>query len=107
SRAYYGLSNSISSRRQVELELSRAKKLDYDLIKTYVRFPDSLQRFVIDEAHKMGIPVSSHEIFPAAKYNIDAIEHFRGTSRRGYSPKQTALNITYDDVFDIMTHSGI
>lgn len=106
-RAFYGLSNSISSTEQAKLEIERAQKLDYDLVKTYVRFPDSLQRYVIEQAHALGIPVSSHDIFPATKYHIDAVEHFRGTSRRGYSPKQTALNKTYQDVFAILLGSGI
>ena len=35
------------------------------LIKTYVRLPDLLQRRAIEGAHRIGIPTSSHEIYPA------------------------------------------
>ncbi len=106
-RVYYGLSNPIVSEKHMLLELERAGKLGFDLIKTYVRLDDSFQKEIIEAAHKAGIPASSHEIYPAARYNIDAVEHFRGTSRRGYSPKQSALNRIYDDVIRIYVKSGI
>ncbi len=107
SGVYYGLSNPVVSREHMKLEMERADKLGSDLVKTYVRMSDSVQKEIIDEAHKLGLPVSSHEIFPAAAYNIDAVEHFRGTSRRGYSPKQSALNRIYDDVIQIYVGSGM
>ena len=89
------------------MELLRAKQLNYDLIKTYVRLPDPMQRQIIEAAHEMGIPASSHEIYPAAKFNMDATEHTSGTSRRGYSPKQTNLRRMYGDVIDILAASGM
>jgi imidazolonepropionase-like amidohydrolase len=91
----------------MELEMERAKRLGYDLIKTYVRMPDSLQEIITRKAHEIGIPVSSHEIYPAMKYNVDAVEHIRGTSRRGYSMKQTELKKTYDDVIQLLASSGM
>ena len=107
SRIYYDIANSVTSSANVELELERAKRLGYDLIKTYVRMPDSLQQLIIEKAHAMGIPVSSHEIYPSTSYNVDAIEHIRGTSRRGYSMKQTAMRKTYQDVVELLAKSQI
>ncbi|WP_341227244.1 DPP IV N-terminal domain-containing protein [uncultured Arcticibacterium sp.] len=105
TRIYYGLANSIQSSAQLDLELDRAVELGYDLIKTYVRMPDILQRKITAFAHKNGIPVSSHEIFPAMRYAVDAVEHIGGTSRRGYSPKITKMNHTYDDVIQLLVKS--
>lgn len=107
SRVYYGLSNPVLTMEHMQLELERAEKLGLDLIKTYVRMTDSMQKEIIEAAHLKGLPVSSHEIYPSARYNIDAVEHFRGTSRRGYSPKQSALNKIYDDVIQLYVGSGI
>jgi imidazolonepropionase-like amidohydrolase len=107
SRIYYGLANSVIHGPHMELEMERAERLGYDLIKTYVRMPDSLQEIITRKAHEMGIPVSSHEIYPAMKYNVDAVEHIRGTSRRGYSMKQTELRKTYDDVVQLLSRSGM
>ncbi len=105
SRIYYGLANSVIHGPHMELELDRAERLGYDMIKTYVRMPDSLQQRITEAAHGIGIPVSSHEIYPSTKYNVDAVEHIRGTSRRGYSMKQSELKNTYDDVVQLLVKS--
>jgi imidazolonepropionase-like amidohydrolase len=89
------------------MELERASVLEYDFIKTYVRMPDYFQRKATAFAHAHGIPVSSHEIYPATAYGVDAVEHMSATSRRGYSPKLTALNRDYDDVVRILSKSGM
>ncbi|GHB67029.1 amidohydrolase family protein [Persicitalea jodogahamensis] len=107
ARIYYGLANSIGSGAQLDLELDRAVRLNYDLLKTYVRMPDYLQERATNYVHKYGIPVSSHEIYPATHYGVDAVEHIGGTSRRGYSPKITVTNNSYQDVIAIITQSGM
>ena len=89
------------------LELERAAVLDYDMIKTYVRLPDPIQKRVIEKAHELGLPVTSHELYPATAYGIDGIEHIAGTSRRGYSPKLTATLASYGDVSTLIAQSGM
>jgi imidazolonepropionase-like amidohydrolase len=66
-----------------------------------------LQRRVIEEAHRMGLPVTSHEIYPAVAYGADGVEHIAGTSRRGYSPKITELRRSYRDVVDLLSATGM
>lgn len=105
TRIYYGLANSIQSTAHLDLELERAGRLGYDMIKTYVRMPDILQEKITVYAHKLGVPVSSHEIYPSTHYGVDAVEHIGGTSRRGYSPKITLMNHTYQDVIEIVVRS--
>ena len=85
----------------------RARRLGFDFIKTYVRLPDLLQRRVIDGAHRPGMPVTSHEIYPAVAYGADGVEHIRGTSRRGFSPKISELRRSYQDVIQLLTASGM
>ncbi|MBM4186225.1 MAG: amidohydrolase family protein [Gemmatimonadetes bacterium] len=106
-RIYYGFNNAIAAGGQLELELARAAELRFDLIKTYVRLPDVVQRRIVEVAHRHGIPVSSHELYPAVAYGTDHVEHIRGTSRRGYSPKVTALYRSYQDVTALLTSSGM
>lgn len=106
-RVYYNRNTSNVGGAQLELELNRADKLGYDMIKTYVGLPDMLQKRVTEFAHAHGIPVSSHEIYPAAGYGVDAVEHIGATSRRGYSPKLTALDRSYQDVIQIIAKSGM
>jgi Tol biopolymer transport system component/imidazolonepropionase-like amidohydrolase len=107
SRIYYAGSPSLASAAQVELEMGRAEALRYDLVKTYVRLPDAVQKRVIADAHAAGIPVTSHELYPAVANGVDGVEHVRGTSRRGYSTKVSALSRSYQDVLELLVRSGM
>jgi imidazolonepropionase-like amidohydrolase len=107
TRIYYSGGVSIGADAQLERELDRATRLGYDFFKTYVRLPDKYQKRVIEYAHDHGLAVTSHEIYPAAAFGVDGVEHIRGTSRRGYSPKVTARNNSYQDVIEILAKSGM
>ena len=107
TRVYYGYSHPVADDANLALELDRVKRLDYDFIKTYVRMPDLMQRQVAAFAREQGIRISSHEIYPATAYGVDAVEHLGATSRRGYSPKYTFLGKGYDDVIQIISRSGM
>jgi len=106
-RIYYNGSLALDSEEELRRELGRAFRLDYDLIKTYVRLPDTLQKVAIEEAHRRGVFVTSHEIYPAVALGADGIEHVRGTSRRGFSPKVSELRRSYRDVIDLVSRSGV
>src|SRR5262249_21987662 len=105
-RVYYKMGIAISSVAQLEMELQRAKALKYDLIKSYVRLPDVQQKRMVEFAHGIGIPVATHEIYPAAFVGADNTEHTAATSRRGYSPKMATMQRAYDDVVQLFGRSG-
>jgi len=105
TRIYYAGSMGLEAGAQIDMELQRSRILGYDLIKTYVRLPDILQKRIIEFAHQNGMPVTSHELYPAVAFGADGVEHIRGTSRRGYSPKVSALNYSYRDVIDLLAQS--
>jgi Tol biopolymer transport system component/imidazolonepropionase-like amidohydrolase len=105
-RVYYKMGIAISSPGQFEMELQRAKVLQHDLIKSYVRLPDLQQRRMVEFAHSIGIPVATHEIYPAAFVGVDNTEHTAATSRRGYSPKMATLQRSYEDVIQLFGKSG-
>ena len=107
SRVYYPGTPALGASGLVELEMERAAALGYDMIKTYVRLSDPLQRRAIAEAHALGMPVSSHELYPAVAYGADGVEHVRGTSRRGYSTKVSQTNGIYGDAVDLLAASGM
>jgi Tol biopolymer transport system component len=104
-RVYYKMGIAISSVSQFEMELQRAKVLQHDLIKSYVRLPDPQQRRMVEFAHEIGVPVATHEIFPAALVGVDNTEHTAATSRRGYSPKMGTLQRAYEDVVQLFGKS--
>jgi Tol biopolymer transport system component/imidazolonepropionase-like amidohydrolase len=105
SRIYYAGGVPLASGGQLPQELQKTAQMDYDLVKTYVRLDDRLQKQVIEFAHANGMPVTSHEIYPAVASGADGVEHIRGTSRRGYSPKVSALFHSYQDVEELLTAS--
>ena len=106
-RVYYDGTYALAGMQQMELELKRAEELEYDFIKTYVRLPDTWQKRAVEKAHELGVPITSHELHPAAAYGVDGVEHILGTSRRGYSPKMTRTYNAYDDVISLIAQSGM
>lgn len=107
SRVYYAGAPALTSSGQVELEVAQAADLDFDLLKTYVRLSDPVQRRVVTDAHALGLPVTSHELYPAVAIGADGVEHVKGTSRRGYSTKVSELNRSYQDVVELLARSGM
>ena len=105
-RVYYKMGIALSTPAQLEMELQRAKVLQYDLLKSYVRLPDLQQQRMVEFAHSIGIPVATHEIYPAALVGVDSTEHTAATSRRGYSPKMATLQRAYEDVVQLFGKSG-
>lgn len=107
TRIYYPGAAAGTSGRVADTVFRQAEELDYDLIKTYVRLDDATQRDAIRRAHAAGKFVTSHELYPAVRYGVDGVEHIKGTSRRGFSPKVTDLGRSYEDVRSLMAESGI
>lgn len=107
TRLYYPGGSALDGGAPLGERLAWAQALRFDFVKTYVRLPDLLQRRVIEEAHRLGMPVTSHEIYPAVAYGADGVEHIRGTSRRGFSPKMSELRRSYRDVVDLLAASGM
>jgi len=105
-RTYYKMGTAISSNSHLMRELERAHILGFDLFKSYVRMPDIQQKMIVDYAHSVGEPVTTHEIYPAAFDGMDSVEHTTATSRRGYSPKAT-FNHAYEDVIQIVGQNHI
>ncbi len=107
SRIYYPGAAGAASPRAFDAALGLARDLDFDLVKTYVRLDDATQRDAIRRAHGFGAFVTSHELYPAVRHGVDGVEHLKGTSRRGYSPKVTDLGRSYRDVRSLIAESGV
>jgi Tol biopolymer transport system component/imidazolonepropionase-like amidohydrolase len=107
-RTYWEMSTPVANLAQADRELDRARRLRYDMIKTYVHTSEPVRERLIEGAHKLGIQTSSHEIYPAAAFGSDSVEHLDGNgSSRGYSTKTSELNKVYDDVIQILSKSGM
>jgi Tol biopolymer transport system component/imidazolonepropionase-like amidohydrolase len=107
ARVYYPGGVSVTSDEELDAALDRAAATGMDFFKTYVRLPDRLQKRVVEFAHALNKPVTSHELFPAVAFGVDGVEHLSGTSRRGYSPKLSSTGRAYQDVVDLIAKSGV
>ena len=102
------MTNTIPTEQVVDLEVERARRLGYDLLKTYLYLPSSLQKRAIEGAHRIGIPISSHELYPAALFGADSVEHARAHDRRApTSSKRSLLGRAYEDLIQIVAKSGM
>jgi Tol biopolymer transport system component/imidazolonepropionase-like amidohydrolase len=104
-RVYYPLAEPVTTEAQVDAAIDRADRLQFDLVKTYVKMPEPLRKRAVEAAHRAGIAVSSHELYPAAMFGMDSVEHFTGTAGRGYVTKVSLLGHSYQDVIEILSKS--
>jgi imidazolonepropionase-like amidohydrolase len=107
SRVSYGVSETVGTIARAEQAVELSTELQLDMLKSYVRQDYSVQKHIVALAHESGIPVSSHELYPAVANGIDQMEHFGATSRRGYSLKSSRLNYSYQDVISLIVGSGV
>lgn len=98
SRIYYNFMRPTVSSAQVKQELHRARALEYDLVKCYVRLRTEEHNRVIKMAHRSGMQVASHYHYPAMAFGGDWTEHIGATNRFGYSRTVTNVGSGYQDV---------
>ncbi len=106
-RVFFDNMHPLRDEAAVAREMERARALDYDLIKTYVRLPPALHRRATAGAHALGIPITSHYLFPAAAFGADGYEHMGGTSRFGYSRTGSQTGVLYQDVLALSAAAGL
>jgi hypothetical protein len=100
-RRFFPFAAHVTTAERVDWEIERARVLQYSLIKTYTRMPPLQQRDLIRQGQRLGLISSSHELYPALAIGGGRVEHLRGTSRLGYSPKQSDMLRAYGDVISI------
>lgn len=103
SRLTWDFARPVMDEDQLDLELERARELDFDLIKTYQRFRHDWQARVAAEGHALGIPTTSHYLYPGIAHGVDAKEHFGGPTRWGFGfSRLSSQGNVYDDVIQLL-----
>jgi hypothetical protein len=90
---------------EIEFEIlvvSRARELEYDFVKTYVRLNAQGMAEVTETAHEdLGVPTGSHSFAPGTLVGQDGTTHLSAAQRLGYARTESETNQTYDDVIEI------
>lgn len=105
-RRSFHFGSHINSDRRLQWELERADTLGYGLLKTYVRMTPERQRRTIELASREDLPVTAHSAFRSFAFGGSRVEHLRGTSRLGYSPKLSDAQKMYADVIGVIAANG-
>ncbi len=98
-RVYYNFMRPTTSDVRLERELSRARALDYDLLKTYVRLPHEMQKKAMQFAHDtLGVAATSHYMLPGMAYGMDGMTHVSATARLGFAYTRSSGGVSYEDM---------
>ncbi len=108
NRIFYPTNRTIYDDDQMKRELERARALDVDNYKTYVRLTNARQKQVMDFAHNTaGTWVASHYGLPGLMYGMDGMTHVSATSRWGYAYTRSLTGVTYKDVTALFPAAGM
>lgn len=107
-RVFYNFMRPVTAHGQLALEVSRAKGLDYDMVKTYVRLSHEWQAEVAQQTHdQLGVYTASHYLLPGLAHNMDGQTHVSATTRLGFAYTRSAAGISYDDVSTLFAQAGM
>ena len=111
-RPFYGHHRSVHDEQALAVELDKARALEMDFLKVYVRAPVSYFHLTAQAAQAMGVPSGSHFLSPGVQSGLSAATHLSASQRMGYSWAETAAGRSYQDVmtlfstgdFDLSSH---
>ena len=105
-RIFYGWMRADPNKSALTTDLARLAKLKPDILKTYVRLPNSYEQTAIQAGHTLGIPSFSHYFWPALTYGQDGGSHW-ATQRLGYQIAVSNDTIAYQDTIQLYARSGM
>src|SRR5262245_63354806 len=86
--------------------MCKAKSLNLDYLKAYVRTSIRVMARIAQTASEMGIPTGTHLISPGFQTGLTGTTHLSATQRMGYSWGQSAGGFIYQDVVEIYAKGG-
>ena len=105
-RVFYNFMRPVTTEDQLQLEFSRAKALDYDMVKTYVRLSHAWQKLAIENAHaSLGVFTGGHYMMPQLAEGGDGMTHVSATTRTGWAYTRSSAGISYHDMTDLFRMS--
>ncbi|MGW2298793.1 amidohydrolase family protein [Streptomyces violaceorubidus] len=101
SRVAYSMGRAHRTRDGVRRSLERARALDYDFVKTYVRACAGTMREAARTAHEdLGVRSGSHFLSPGIGVGQDLTTHLSATQRTEYGHAHSPTGHSYQDVLE-------
>jgi Tol biopolymer transport system component len=101
NRLFYHFARSLRTPAVADIEIAKAKAMDADFLKSYVRAPIPIMSRIAQGALDLGVPSGTHPIEPGAATGIAGTTHLSATQRMGYSWSKSAVKaVTYQDAYD-------
>jgi hypothetical protein len=102
NRLFYHFARTLRTPEVAELEIAKAKAMDADFLKSYVRAPIPVMARIAQGAQDLGVPSGTHLIQPGVGVGLEGTTHLSATQRMGYGwSKSFVKAITYQDAYDI------
>ncbi|MGW9372906.1 amidohydrolase family protein [Streptomyces xanthophaeus] len=108
SRVAYSMGRAHRTRAGFARSLARAKALDWDFVKTYVRAPYADMADAARFAHEqLGVPAGSHLCSAGIQSGQDLTTHLVATERAEYGHGATPRGHTYQDTLALYGRGGL
>ncbi|MER5889297.1 amidohydrolase family protein [Streptomyces sp. NPDC001941] len=107
ARVAYSMGRAHHTPEGLRRTLDRARALDWDFVKTYVRAPSWLMAEAARSAHHdLGVRCGSHLLSPGIQVGQDLTTHLNATQRTETGHATTTTGRAHQDVREIYTAGG-
>lgn len=102
NRLFYSFARTLRTPGIAQIEIDKAKRMDADFLKSYVRAPIPVMERIAQGALDLGVPSGTHMVQPGAATGLAGTTHLSATQRMGYGwSKSFVRAITYQDAADV------
>lgn len=99
NRLYYNFARTLRTPEVADIEIAKAKAMDVDFLKSYVRAPIPIMSRIAQGGLDMGVPTGTHLLSPGVATGLAGTTHLSATQRMGYGWSKSFVNaLSYQDV---------
>lgn len=106
NRQFYSFARTLRTPQVADLEIAKAKAMDVDFLKSYVRAPIPIMQKIAQAGMDLGVPTGTHMLSPGTAAGIGGTTHLSATQRMGYGWSKSINGITYQDAYDLHAKAG-
>ena len=104
-RPFYGHHRAVKDTTMLRIELDKARAMDMDFLKAYVRAPATFMRMISQAGSEMGVVTGSHFLSPGIEAGLSGTTHLSATERMGYGWSESQSGSSYQDVIALYTQT--